>query len=595
MGIGANSQERKIRTEISNSSYDENIKDYLFNMITQILDYPKKNSKAKFTTKSLNRSKIIMVYYPMNISFEGKDYKIPIQIYISQRLPYEPPQVYLEQEKGFTINKSNKDIVPNKYGVITNALKNWNPNSNIITVMDEIFSSFSNIFPFIKENNNIKHTDKINIDFNLIKSSYIFEAIISYIKEKKKLELFKYNKNAQNKLNMNILNYQLFRGIYKIAEKNGKGKEYIGKTDICIYEGEYINGKRNGKGKEYDEETGRLIFEGEYLDGKRHGKGKEYDCWLGTLISEGEYINGEKIGKRKEYYFNGSIQFEGEYSNGIIWNGKRYSLTNHSVLYEIKNGKGVIKYFDGELKVRFAGEYLNGVNGKGKEYYSNGQLKFEGEYLNGIRNGKCKEYNNDNEIIFEGEYLDGKKWNGTFYPSGGVIKNGKGTIKQYDFQVDYINGEINGKIVTYWNEDIIKCELTYINGKINGKVKTYYSNGQLETEIEYINSEKNGKGKKYYSDGTIEFEGDYLYDHKIKGKKYYENGKLEFEGCYLFDKKFNGKAYDFEGNLICELINGTGKIKEYTDFGQILFEGEYLNGKKSGIGKEYRNNGKLLF
>ena len=70
---------------------------------------------------------------------------------------------------------------------------------------------------------------------------------------------------------------------------------------------------------------------------------------------------------------------------------------------------------------------------------------------------------------------------------------------------------------------------------------------------------------------------------------------MEFEGEYLFDKKFNGKAYDFEGNLLCELINGTGKIKEYTDFGQIIFEGEYLNGKKNGKGKEYRNNGKLLF
>ena len=31
--------------------------------------------------------------------------------------------------------------------------------------------------------------------------------------------------------------------------------------------------------------------------------------------------------------------------------------------------------------------------------------------------------------------------------------------------------------------------------------------------------------------------------------------------------KNNGKLYDFERNLICELINATGKIKEYIDFG----------------------------
>ena len=596
MGIGANSQERKIRKEISNCSYDEGIKDYLFSIINQILDYPRKNSKAKFTTKTINKSKIIIVYYPMEILLEGKNFKVPIQINVSQRLPYEPPQIYLEKEKDFIINKINKDIFPNNYKVITNSLKNWNPDSNINTIMDEIYSSFSNNFPFIKENKNIKEeANKINVDLNAINSLYILEAIISNIKEKKKLEIFKYNKINQNKLNISLLNYKLFRGVYKIAEKNGKGKEFIGKTDICIFEGEYINGKRNGKGKEYDEETGRLSFEGEYLDGKRHGKGKEYDCWLGTLVSEGEYLNGEKIGKRKEYYFNGFTKFEGEYSNGNIWNGIRYSLTNHSVLYEIKKGKGIIKYFDGELRVIFAGEYSNGVNGQGKEYNSKGQLKFEGEYLNGIRNGKGKEYNNYNELVFEGEYLNGKKWSGTFFPSKGVIKNGKGKVKQYDIEVEYINGEINGKIVDYWNEDIIKYEFIYINGKINGKVKTYYSNGQPETEIEYLNGEKHGKGKEYYSNGLIEFEGECLYGHRIKGQKYYENGKFEFEGSYLFDKKYNGKLYDFEGNLVSELINGKGKIKEYSDFGQLIFEGEYLNGKKNGIGKEYRNNGKLLF
>ena len=44
-----------------------------------------------------------------------------------------------------------------------------------------------------------------------------------------------------------------------------------------------------------------------------------------------------------------------------------------------------------------------------------------------------------------------KKWNGTFYTSRGMIKNGKGRIKQYDIEVEYINGLINEKKVTYWN------------------------------------------------------------------------------------------------------------------------------------------------
>ena len=66
---------------------------------------------------------------------------------------------------------------------------------------------------------------------------------------------------------------------------------------------------------------------------------------------------------------------------------------------------------------------------------------------------------------------------------------------------------------------------------------------------------------------------------------------MEFEGEFLYDNKFNGKGYDQDGNIIYELINGNGKVKEYWVIGDILFEGEYLNGKKNGKGKEcyFRN------
>ena len=32
---------------------------------------------------------------------------------------------------------------------------------------------------------------------------------------------------------------------------------------------------------------------------------------------------------------------------------------------------------------------------------------------------------------------------------------------------------------------------------------------------------------------------------------------------YLFNKKYNGKGYDKKGNILYELKNGNGKIKEY--------------------------------
>ena len=79
----------------------------------------------------------------------------------------------------------------------------------------------------------------------------------------------------------------------------------------------------------------------------------------------------------------------------------------------------------------------------------------------------------------------------------------------------------------------------------------------------------------------------------VKGKEYI-NDRLEYEGEYLYNKKWNGNGYDENGNIIYELINGKGKVKEYYYNGKLIFEGEYLNGERKGKGKEYYN-GKLKF
>ena len=73
----------------------------------------------------------------------------------------------------------------------------------------------------------------------------------------------KYNKSIQKKIDINLINYKIFRGAYIIFEKDNKVKECKGYNDSLIFEGEYLNGEMNGKGKEYN--MGYLIFEGEYL------------------------------------------------------------------------------------------------------------------------------------------------------------------------------------------------------------------------------------------------------------------------------------------------------------------------------------------
>ena len=95
-----------------------------------------------------------------------------------------------------------------------------------------------------------------------VKSSYFIRIIFSFIYEKQKLKLIKYNKSFQKNMNISLINYKNFSGKYIIYETKGKGKEYSGHDDILIFEGEYLNGER-WKGKEYGY-NGEILFKGEY-------------------------------------------------------------------------------------------------------------------------------------------------------------------------------------------------------------------------------------------------------------------------------------------------------------------------------------------
>ena len=186
---------------------------------------------------------------------------------------------------------------------------------------------------------------KANINLRDIKNIYNIKEIFEFLDKKLKLNIIIYNKGLELEkiLDVKIEDYKEVIGKYKEGKRNGKGREYLTKTNSLIFEGEYLNGKRNGKGKEYcgdlkfeGEYLNELIFEGEYLNGKRNGKGKEY---CGDLKFEGEYLNGKRNGKGKEYYDNGKLEFEGKYLNGRIWEGIGYNI-NGEKEFEIKDGKG---------------------------------------------------------------------------------------------------------------------------------------------------------------------------------------------------------------------------------------------------------------
>ena len=112
-------------------------------------------------------------------------------------------------------------------------------------------------------------------------------------------------------------------------------------------------------------------------------------------------------------------------------------------------------------------------------------------------------------------------------------------------------------------------------------VKEMVKGKNIIFEGEYKNGLKNGKGKDFDIWGNILFEGEYL-----KGLKW--NGKgIEFS--QIDDRRLE---------LEVEYLNGfriIKKGKEYNIYSQLIYEGEYFNGKRNGKGKEYNNKRKLIF
>ena len=469
----------------------------------------------------------------------------------------------------------------------------------------------------------------------------LIKKIFSFMEKGKKLKTIKYNKFLQNKINVNIINYQIYSGRYIIFETKIKGKEYDGYTDDLLYEGEYLNGIKNGKGKEIkkvkispgeNSDYFNVIFEGEFLNGKKWN-GKEYffdkhHDESPDVCYEISYLNGKKNGKQKIFQ-NSKEYIEIEYINGKLWNKKEFDSEGNSKVL-IENGKGGNE-IELDLDLDFygfccgyEGEFLDGEkNGKGKEIYSfctSEYIMYEGEYFNGKRHGKGIEYyeillnpdskplgfRRDYKPCYIGGFLNGKRHgNGKLYDDHGHIFKAeylygkKWNIKKYDENSNIVCEIINGKgtLRLYFNKytnSFIESE--YLYGELNGKQKIYV-NDKLIFEGEYINGELNGKVKI-----RDKFEGEYI-DNHIKKGRYYINGKLEYEGDYLFGKKWNGKGYDENGNVIYELKNGNGTSREYNELPSVLsedkeyivFEGEYRNGKRNGKGKEYYDNDKLKF
>ena len=128
---------------------------------------------------------------------------------------------------------------------------------------------------------------------------------------------------------------------------------------------------------------------------------------------------------------------------------------------------------------------------------------------------------------------------------------------------------------------IIKYLFAFIDDRRKLKMLRYNKSVQNRIDINIMNY-------KRFANKYIIKEENIIKEYNIY------NDELIFEGEYLNGKRnVKGKEYNsYNDKLIFkgEYLNGerNGKGNEYDKYGKLVFEGEYLNGKRwNGIGKEY--------
>jgi antitoxin component YwqK of YwqJK toxin-antitoxin module len=156
-------------------------------------------------------------------------------------------------------------------------------------------------------------------------------------------------------------------------------------------------------------------------------------------------------------------------------------------------------------------------------------------------------------------------------------------------QTDTLNREDeNGWKQGYW---IIKAEM--LEGNLCPA-------GQKVEEGRFLNNRKIGTWKYYFCSGRVKSEMTYREDKSAYCKNYYENGILQEEGVwkngdwvgkYKYFYESGKPFYDFQFD---ENGKREGLQKYFHENGNTMIEGEWSDGKESGVIKEFNAYGQLV-
>jgi antitoxin component YwqK of YwqJK toxin-antitoxin module len=314
----------------------------------------------------------------------------------------------------------------------------------------------------------------------------------------------------------------------------------------------------NGYNKFYYD-NGKISSEGTMRDGKPDGYWKTYSE-NGTKKSEGNRKNFQLDSIWKFYNEQGKLAFEFSYKEGKKNGLKKTFDTKEGFLITAENYENDVK------------------QGNTSNYYKDGKVKQTIPFAAGKEEGQGFEYAPDSTIITL-----------TQYKMGFIQKEEK--INRKD-----ANGLKQGAWKIFYPSGMIKNEVNYTDDKMNGYYKEYATNGSLINTTKYINGAlqtnvpelaKLDVKTEYYDGGAVKFTGTYK-DGVAEGIQ----REFSPEGKVINSKVFVDGVLTGEG-ILDTAGRQQGPWKEYHPNGQIMSQGEYLNGKRIGEWVFYHPNGKV--
>jgi uncharacterized protein len=365
----------------------------------------------------------------------------------------------------------------------------------------------------------------------------------------------------------------------------------------------------------------------------------------GTVSSEGTMRNGRPDGYWKTYYPGGILKSEGNRVNFMldsVWVFYREDgTTERSITYREDVKNGVERSFD--VTGKLSEEYTNENNirqGPARAFYPSGELWKTWQFVNNKEEGKLTEYAKDGRVITLITYRNGfmyasEKINrydesgqrtGTWkdlYPNQQIKEEGNwtsgkrnGVFKFYDRKgfLEKIEKYVNGELATDVTDDTSILDIrreydengrvrsvgSYREGKKHGTFRKYDENGKeiaaelyeadVVTGTGLVDSlnRRQGPWKLFYPDGKLRAEGSYINGLREGAWTFFFlSGKVEQKGSYKEDLPTGQWNWFFrDGSLHRDETYRRGKedghAVEYDSLGNVINEGDYVDGLKSG-------------